>query len=174
MIPRYSRESLPPYRFVPGESPHPTRSPAGHSYGRELAPIVIDDQSWRSCEPYLFAIDLFNHGYYWEAHEALEAIWRGVGPHTPIGTFAQGVIQAAAALLKHAMDERGSANRLASAAVAKLRAGTAVILGVEAWAFADRLEQYLDGQLAEPPRLELRECGGRSDPNGPPVRGPFT
>ena len=39
---------------------------------------------------------------------------------------------------------------------------------------AARLEQYLDGQLAEPPRLELRECGGPSDPNGPPPRGPFT
>ena len=153
---RYSRATFPPYRYVPGgENPHPTRSPCGHSYGRTHAPAAVDEGSWPRCAPYLFAIDLFNHGYYWEAHEALEAIWLGVGRNTAVGTFARALIQAAAALLKHSMGERDSAKRLSSTAAAKLRAGRAVILGVDAWALADRLEAYLDGRLADPPRVEL-------------------
>lgn len=152
---RYSLTSFPPYRYVPGRAPHPTRSPEGHSYGNELVSVVVDEQSWRSCEPYLFAVDLFNHGYYWEAHEALEAIWRGVGPDTRIGTFAQAVIQAAAALLKHSMGERSSAERLAAAAIDKLRGGAAVVLGVDTDALATQLETYLDGRRDVPPRIAL-------------------
>ena len=154
---RYSRTNFPPYRYVPGKGPHPTRSPEGHSYGRETAPVAIDEESWRRCEPYLFAVDLFNHGYYWEAHEALEAIWHGVGHDTAIGTFAQAVIQAAAALLKHSTGKQDSAGRLAAAAIGKLRCGAAVILGVDTEALATQLETHLDGRRVAPPRIELRD-----------------
>ncbi|HYC54590.1 MAG TPA: DUF309 domain-containing protein [Candidatus Binatia bacterium] len=157
---RYSATSFPPYRYLPGRGPHPTRDPEGHSYGRQLPPVIVDDQTWPRCQTYLFAVDLFNHGYYWEAHEQLEAIWHGVGPDTPIGIFAQAVIQAAAALLKSSMGQAGAARRLTSAACEKLRGGVATVLGVDTAELARQLEEYVDGGAPAVPLIVLRREGG--------------
>ncbi len=46
-VPRYSREPFPAYRFVPGEHPHPTRDPAGHSFGRPEAVVPPSPETWR-------------------------------------------------------------------------------------------------------------------------------
>ena len=92
---------FPPYSFVPGYWPHPTRDPRGHSYGVEppgLQELKLDQ--WRSCAPYLEGIDLFNAGYYWEAHEAWEAVWKAVGRQGVEGELVQGLIQLAAVGIK--------------------------------------------------------------------------
>ena len=159
--PRYSARAFPPYRFVPGKAPHPTRSPDGHSYGRVAAPITIDEHGWRACEQYLYAIDLFNHGYYWEAHEVMEGMWQGAGRETPIAVFSQALIQAAAALLKHAMGELAPASRLGTAAREKLAASSARVLGVDTRTLAAALEAYLDGRLARAPTIELEGAATR-------------
>ncbi len=99
--PRYSDRPFPPYRFVPGENPHPRRHPDGHSFGQpEPSPAVFKTMLWRDLEIYAFGIDLFNFGYWWESHEYFEALWRAFGPRTPEGRFFQGLIQLAAAHLK--------------------------------------------------------------------------
>jgi len=152
---RYAASAFPPYRYVPGKSAHPTRDRDGHSHGRVLAPIAVTEQTWRGCEPWLLAVDLFNYGYYWESHEYLEAIWHGAGHDTAIGVFAQGLVQAAAALLKQSMGQVGSAARLASAASAKLRAGASEVLGVGADDLAARLEDFVNGRCEQPPRITL-------------------
>ncbi|MBI1348759.1 DUF309 domain-containing protein [bacterium] len=46
------------------------------------------------------AIDLFNHGYYWEAHEAWEALWVAVGRSGPVADLLKGLIKLAAAGVK--------------------------------------------------------------------------
>ena len=157
---RYAASAFPPYRYVPGKSAHPTRDRNGHSYGRVLAPIVVTDQTWRDCESWLFAVDLFNHGYYWESHEFLEAIWHGAGHDTAIGVFAQALVQAAAALLKQSMGQLESAARLASTASAKLRGGASEVLGVRAHDLAARVEDFVAGRCEHPPRIAL-ELQGR-------------
>ena len=92
---------LPPYAYVPGRHPHPTRDVRGHSYGKPPTPTgPADLQDWCSCSAYLLGIDLFNHGYYWEAHEAWEALWRGVGSRGPNADFLKGLIALAAAGVK--------------------------------------------------------------------------
>jgi predicted metal-dependent hydrolase len=156
-IPRYSERPLPPYRHVPGETPHPVRDPGGHSFGRELAPISIDEASWASNDSYRYAIDLFNAGYYWECHEALEPLWHGVGRDGAVGRFVQGLIQAAAALLKATTNKPQPARTLAAAAAAKLHAGDAVMLGVDAHGLADRVLAYTEGSEQELPQIVLRE-----------------
>ena len=51
---------LPPYRFVPGLYPHPTRHPAGHSYG-PAAPLhgraAWDPSAWRTLDDWLCGVD---------------------------------------------------------------------------------------------------------------------
>ena len=59
---------FPPYAYLPGRNPHPVRDPEGHSYAAEPATAEPPDPAdWRACEDYLYGIDLFNHGYYWES-----------------------------------------------------------------------------------------------------------
>lgn len=52
------------------------------------------------------AVELFNQGKFWEAHEALEQIWRSVADEEEAKVL-QGLIQAAAALFHR---ERGNSH----------------------------------------------------------------
>lgn len=47
-----------------------------------------------------FAADLFNHGYYWEAHEVWEDEWNRAGRRGPHALLFQGLIKLAAAGVK--------------------------------------------------------------------------
>jgi predicted metal-dependent hydrolase len=49
---------------------------------------------------YLRGIDFFNHGYYWEAHEAWENLWHAAGRRGPVAEFLKGLIALAAAGVK--------------------------------------------------------------------------
>jgi predicted metal-dependent hydrolase len=91
----------PAYAFVPGRGlPHPVADPAGHLYGQELATEPIDPARWRDCRAYLRGVDLFNRGYYWEAHEAWEGVWRCYDRAQIPALFLQGLIKLAAAGVK--------------------------------------------------------------------------
>ena len=100
--PRYLPEApLPPYTFVPGRSPHPVSDPAGHMYGKPTErPDALDPDCWEKCEAYLRGVDLFNFGYYWEAHETWEGLWRACGRRGPTADFLRGLIKLAAAGVK--------------------------------------------------------------------------
>jgi hypothetical protein len=90
-LPRFVPDRpFPPYAYVPGRTPHPTRDPDGHSYGTEFEiPERPDPDEWRACSDYLYGIDLFNHGFYWEAHEAWEGLWVACGRRGPTATYLQ-------------------------------------------------------------------------------------
>ena len=109
---------LPPYSFVPGHGhPHPVTDPAGHLYGREsrahraaeelahapsdpvrqrdaITAVLVENPHW------LHAIDLFNAGYSWEAHESWEGFWHALGRTTHEARIVQGLIRLAAACVK--------------------------------------------------------------------------
>jgi hypothetical protein len=134
--PRYSRRPFPPYRYLPfqgGNSlPHPRTDPAGHSYDSDeeyVAHFTPDD--WFDCEPYLYGIDLFNHGYWWEAHDALEAVWLAAGQRsTQCGVFVQGLIQVAVAQLKRVIGATAGAQSLTAAGCEKLAVAQGIFLGI--------------------------------------------
>jgi uncharacterized protein len=94
------RKLFPPYSYLSGLHPHPVTDPAGHSYGENLLAIELDPGRWAECDRYLWAIDLFNHGYYWEAHEAWESLWVGCGRHGTTADFLKSLIKLAAAGVK--------------------------------------------------------------------------
>jgi uncharacterized protein len=90
---------FPPYSYVPGGPwPHPSRSPDGHSFGRPNGPAapVCGVRSPR----FLHGVDLFDAGYYWEAHEAWEALWHAEGRRGPTADLLKGLIKLAAAGVK--------------------------------------------------------------------------
>ena len=103
------------------------------------------------------ARDLFNAGAYWEAHEALETVWRSI-IETPGATVMQGLIQAAAALLHQA---RGNAHGVAvvgRAALEKLAGPQRPDIEFETERFRAELGRALAGE-GDPPRLEFRGHG---------------
>ena len=112
---------LPPYAYVPGHGlPHPVNDPGGHLYATQdstheppissaalaalpqepdarrhaLAAVLAGNSQW------LFALDLMNAGFYWEAHEAWESFWHVLGRTTPEARCVQGLIHLAAACVK--------------------------------------------------------------------------
>ncbi len=94
--------SFPPYSYVPGGRwPHPTSSPLGHLHGRRPErPPAIEGDAWPESNAYLRGVELFNAGYYWEAHEAWEALWHAHGRQGAIATVLKGLIKLAAAGVK--------------------------------------------------------------------------
>jgi len=102
---RYTAIELPAYRFVPGQDlPHPIRDPRGHSYHRpgtpEVVPAYKRARQWRDCAAYLYGCDLYNHGYWWEAHEAWEGLWKQCRRDGAQRYFLQALIQTTVCHLK--------------------------------------------------------------------------
>jgi hypothetical protein len=116
---RYTSDPLPPYRYIPGLAPHPRRDRRGHGWG---LPEPRAERAEARSAVYRRGIDLFNHAYFWESHEAFEALWRasgGVGPEPipPAAELLQALVQTAAFEIKRFLAARDPD------AAAALRAG---------------------------------------------------
>lgn len=174
---RYSRVPLPAYRHVPGRTPHPVRDPRGHSFGHSgpVEPVeAMGANDWPSSEPYLYAVDLFNFGYLWETHEALEEPWRRAGAHSDIGARLHGVILVAAGLLQLEMNTPRGARRLVARGAAALRTGPAGLLGFDGPELAAAAIRFVDGRLAERPRIRLVGVAPLEGDQSPPSRSTKT
>lgn len=99
---------FPPYTFVPGGPwPHPVSDPRGHSAHRNpISAERIDETAWTSSEEYRQAIDLFNAGFYWEAHEVWERLWHAHQRTGPTAELLKGLIKLAAAGVKVRQGQR--------------------------------------------------------------------
>jgi predicted metal-dependent hydrolase len=143
-------------------TPHPVTHPEGHSFGLPEEAASLDGvrlpDDWRDCLEYLEGIDLFNRAYFWEAHEAWEAVWHAVGTDTTVGRYLQGLIQVAAALLKHHLGmETGVRNLLAKSARNLepshewlRRRGSDRFMGVSLAEWETRVRAFVDGEVAYP------------------------
>jgi uncharacterized protein len=111
--------SFPPYAYLPGRQPHPVRDPAGHSYRHE--PVAVTAEASLGSDVFRWGIDLFNHGYYWEAHEAWEPLWQVASPGTAQRLLFKGLILLSAAGVKIREGKQAAAARHARRAAALLR-----------------------------------------------------
>ncbi|HYB12007.1 MAG TPA: DUF309 domain-containing protein [Myxococcota bacterium] len=117
LLPRYGRAPLPAQRYVPGSGvPHPHRN-AETSGAPDREPLLPCER-WGEQLGYLHGVDLFNHAFWWEAHEAWEGLWAHASGTQRL--FLQGLIQLAAALLKHHIRSASGSVRLAREARGKL------------------------------------------------------
>lgn len=164
--PRYSVRPFPSYRFMPGKHPHPRRDPRGHSYLQpEPKPPALPPAEWHRSEDYLYGIDLYNFGYWWECHEIFEALWHAVGHRTEQGNFFQALIQIAAGNLKESAGARQSAERLWRSGLARLkRLPRVYYLGVHVAGFEEDVASYLAGSRERPALVHLRG-DGRGSPH---------
>ncbi len=69
---------------------------------------------------FLYGVDLFNHQFYWEAHETFEQIWHQIDKKSSKRILIQGLIQLSVALLKMSEKNSDSAKHLFEASRKKL------------------------------------------------------
>jgi uncharacterized protein len=110
---------FPAYAYLPGRQPHPVRDPMGHSYHDE--PMPIPGQAPLGSEAFRWGMDLFNHGYYWEAHEAWEALWQAADRSASQRLLFKALILLAAAGVKIREGKQPAAARHARRAMALFR-----------------------------------------------------
>ena len=92
---------FPAYAFVPGKHPHPVTDTRGHHFGKPAEiPAELNPLNPTASIPFLLGLDLFNAGYYWEAHEAWEGLWIVAGRAGLLASFLKGLIKLAAAGVK--------------------------------------------------------------------------
>jgi uncharacterized protein len=93
---------LPAYTFVPGgpwTHPHRTSGAGLNTVAAGGDEPSRRDKSWWSAR-FLRGIELFNAGYYWEAHEFWEELWHVEGRRGPTADVLRALIKLAAAGVK--------------------------------------------------------------------------
>ncbi|WP_337173491.1 DUF309 domain-containing protein [Paludisphaera sp.] len=148
----YQPRPLPSSTYVPGGG----RPRPGDDGGPiDAAPIV--DDAWRESDAYLRGFDLFDAGFYWEAHERWEALWHAHGRAGPVAMVLKGLIKLAAAGVKARQGRPGGVRSLATRAAghfetARGEAGPALLgLDLAAWIdFARGLAENPPGESASP------------------------
>lgn len=143
--PRYNSRTFPPYRFVPGQAPHPRRHPQGHSFGfAEPRPLRFNQDEWSASEDYLYAVDLYNFAYWWESHEVFEGFWHAFGRKTQEGLFFQALIQFAAANLKRVLGKEAAAANLVQRGLDRLQKVPPHYMGIDLGTFAAGIKLWLN------------------------------
>ena len=153
--------TFPPYAFLPGRDPHPTRDPRGHSFGtEEEAGTYLEPELWHENEDYLYGVDLYNADFLWEAHEAWEGLWHAAKHDEVQALHLQGLIQCAAACLKVAMGQPRGLARLSALGCEKLERvaregadGSGRYMGLDVVDFARAIRRFAD---SHPTTIEAR------------------
>ncbi len=162
---RYIDVPFPSYRFVPGRAPHPTAHPDGHSYhapGSPPPPVTYyPPEAWQRSPDYLYGCDLYNHGYWWEAHEAWEGLWQLTDKRAAQGRFLQGLIQVSACHLKLHVGHLQGVQRLRRTAAAHLQAALQAVcepyMGLRVRSWLDQVGGYYGRVLAANPTAPVHQ-----------------
>ncbi len=114
---------LPPATYVPGRSGKAQRQQSQRWLGQHLATAwgaARAGTSVRENLAWLYGIDLFHAGCFWEAHEAWEPLWRAAPEHSAERRLLQALLQWAASLVQLKAGRVDAAKRLAQRALARV------------------------------------------------------
>jgi hypothetical protein len=145
---RYSTRPLPEKAFVPGVSTRadrPTEPPA--------RPRAVDLDALADDDGFRFGVDLFNHGFAWEAHEAWEPLWFAAPRERTERELLQGLIHCAAAVLKAKAGAKAAARGFVDSACEHLAITTSPIVDVPT--LIAELTMWSDDPAQPPPRITL-------------------
>ncbi len=113
------QKNFPPYAYLPGRELHPARDFKGTSY--HVGPIPVAAEAPLGSDAFLWGLDLFNHGYYWEAHEAWESLWQVAERGSSLRMLLKALILLSAAGVKVGEGKQAAAVRHAGRAASLLR-----------------------------------------------------
>lgn len=112
------RWPLPESAHIPGQTERPIRSPAFDAAA--AAPAYTVDRMWPQNETYLYGVELYREGFFWEAHEVWEPVWMRSSGNSRERLLVQGLIQLSNACLKIRMERPDAAGRLLGIAQEKV------------------------------------------------------
>ncbi len=111
--------ALPDHAYVPGRTPRHAEGFLDHV--KRAAPTPTLDLNARDNRAWTYSLRLMENGFYWEAHEVLEEVWRNATPNSRERYLVQGLIHVANAALKVQMRRPEAAGRLAEMALDCIR-----------------------------------------------------
>ncbi|MFZ7089957.1 DUF309 domain-containing protein [Primorskyibacter sp. 2E233] len=94
----------PPHAYVPGQTPR--HDDALFEPFKQVAEPLEQSLAWQ------MGLRFLDEGFYWEAHELLEAVWMAAPANSGQKCLVQGVIQLANARLKARMGKANAVARL--------------------------------------------------------------
>ncbi|MBN2757637.1 MAG: DUF309 domain-containing protein [Bacteroidales bacterium] len=145
---RYTNFDLPYWRYIPKYEQHPDKTPNRiHIPLLPESTLKFSEKTWQKSERYLYAIDLFNHKYYWEVHEVLEKIWLENNKNSKCSIFIQGIIQLSVALLKEIEDNKVGFNRLTKKSFLKLKTQKGIFLGIKIEDLINQHNSFIKGEI---------------------------
>jgi hypothetical protein len=119
-------------------------------------PVAVDLDALATNDDFRFGVDLFNHGFPWEAHEAWEPLWFAAPRERPERALLQGLIHAAAAAVKVKGGAIDAARGFIDSATEYLAIVETPIL--DAPALVAALGAWADDPAKPPPTIVLREA----------------
>ena len=104
------RYALPPHAYIPGR----TQRHQEEQFDEIIASIPndIDFETLQTLSAFHTALNFMQHGFHWEAHEILEAIWMNTTQNSIERLFTQCVIHLANANLKHVMKRETATQKI--------------------------------------------------------------
>lgn len=112
---RYTEIPFPKTPYIPGKGVRFSVEPLFAPY--DVGELSSDGAAHNVV--FLYGVDLFNSGYYWEAHEAWEAVWHKEG-NLSVKRTIQGLIQITAGFVKAHQENQSGVQQLWGAAVEKI------------------------------------------------------
>jgi hypothetical protein len=152
------RLRLPLHAYVPGQGMEPDRAPLEQA--KALVPERFAAGVPAQHPALQFGVELYEAGYFWEAHEVLEAVWKAAPMNGRDRIALRALIQFANAALKKRMGQHTAHGRLledAFAALWELSLRPDGEDGMESLAAeldARRLMAYLKDQCGNHPSLK--------------------
>ena len=115
----------------------------------------VPPEGWAASSDYLYGCDLYNHAYWWEAHEAWEGLWQLTDKGGAQGRFLQGIIQVSACHLKRLVGHENGVKRLYQTSLEYLRSVTEAIgsreyMGLDVADFIRGFEAYYHAGRGRP------------------------
>jgi hypothetical protein len=127
------RFELPSTPYLPGSGTEPDRSALEPL--KALCPARVTDENWTGNIAYLAGLELYQAGYFWEAHEVLEPFWMSCAPNSRERHLVAGLIQLANTCLKLRMCRPRAASRLSEMVIDHLAeassGGGPILMGLD-------------------------------------------
>jgi hypothetical protein len=125
----------------------------------DLDPWDGDELRLLENREFRWGVDLFNHHFFWEAHEVWEGLWKGAEQDSSARNFLQGLIQCAGAALKASQGQTRGCARLADKGLARLAKVTSerLSLGAKLPSFVRSFQNFSANLAtnAAPPTITL-------------------
>jgi hypothetical protein len=110
--------ALPRWAYLPGVTPEPDREPLERA--KALVPPAFAGGVPAEHPAFRYGLALHDGGFFWEAHEVWEAVWKAAPKNGCDRLVLRGLIQRANAHLKLRMGRRAAALRLLDEAAGEL------------------------------------------------------